>query len=251
MPVVIGALPPAAVTVVRRVAADRNAIVIDASHDATVTTDMVDGAARVSMRTPEDTYGPLVLGLRGSHQVSNAVVAVRMLEAARRHAGLPLTRAAIEAGLTRPDWPGRLEMFTLPEGRRVLMDAAHNIDGATALAEYLRRWHPERPALVFGVMYDKDVDAMLRALIPAVSSLTATAARTPRAMPPEELARRAGQIAAELPSLPGERAIPITAISRPVSSSILFKLPKGALSQKSKICTSRKRCAPPATARWY
>jgi dihydrofolate synthase/folylpolyglutamate synthase len=215
MPVVIGALPPVAVTVVRRVAADRNAIVIDASHDATVTTDMVDGAARVSMRTPEDTYGPLVLGLRGSHQVSNAVVAVRMLEAARRHAGLPLTRAAIEAGLTRPDWPGRLEMFTLPEGRRVLMDAAHNIDGATALAEYLRRWHPERPALVFGVMHDKDVDAMLRALIPVVSSLTATAARSPRAMAPDDLARRASQITATLVASGDACEIPITVVGDP------------------------------------
>ena len=40
----------------------------------------------------------------------------------------------------------------------MLLDAAHNADGAQALAAYLRRWHPERPPLVIGVMRDKDVD---------------------------------------------------------------------------------------------
>jgi dihydrofolate synthase/folylpolyglutamate synthase len=215
IPIVIGALPPEAATVVRRVAAERRAQVIDAAHDATVTSDMDDGAARVSIRTPDDTYGPLVLGLRGAHQMANALVTVRLLEAARAHAGIGLPRAAIEAGLARPDWPGRLELFPLPGGQRVLMDAAHNIDGATALAEHLRIWHPERPALVFGVMHDKDVDAMLRALIPAVSSLTATAAPTPRAMPPEELARRARRIAGELAQSGAGVNIPITVVTDP------------------------------------
>jgi len=124
-------------------------------------------------------------------------------------------RAAIETGLANPDWPARLELFTLPDGRRVLVDAAHNIDGATALAAHLQRWHPERPALVFGVMHDKDVDAMLRALLPAVSSLIATAARTPRALPPEELARRAAQIASALAASGNGREIPTSVVTDP------------------------------------
>ena len=57
-------------------------------------------------------------------------------------------------------------------------------------------------------MHDKDVDAMLRALIPTVSSIVATAARTTRALPPEELARHAVRIAAELAG--AEPPIPIT-----------------------------------------
>src|SRR4029078_7778185 len=94
-----------------------------------------------------------------------------------------------------------------------VMNAPHTIDGAPALADYLRRWHPERPALVFGVMHDKDVDTMLRALIPAVASLTATAARTSRAMPAEARPRRAAQIAIEL--TPGGKPIPISAVADP------------------------------------
>ena len=112
MPVVIGALPPEAAAVVRQVAAERRAAVIEAADGATITAEMSDGAARVSLCTAQDNYGPLVLGLRGEHQVSNALVAVRMLEAVRSH-GVQVTRAAIEAGLANPDWPARLELFYL------------------------------------------------------------------------------------------------------------------------------------------
>ena len=214
MTVVMGALPPAAQEVVRRVAADRGATVIAADDQVRVTSEMCDGAARMSLVTPADSYGPLTLGLRGSHQVANALVAVRMLEAMREH-GVSVARDAVEKGLASPDWPGRLEVFELPGGRRVLMDAAHNIDGATALADYLEQWYGEPPALVFGVMRDKDVDPMLRALLPQVRSLICTAARTTRALPPEDLARRAAQVAAEIALADGRPALPITVVADP------------------------------------
>ena len=214
MTVVMGALPPAAQQVVRRVAAERGATVIAADDEVRVASEMRDGAARVSIATPAGSYGPLSLGLRGSHQVVNALVAVRMLEAMRGH-GVSLARDAVEKGLTSPEWPGRLELFELSGGRQVLMDAAHNIDGATALADYLKQWHVERPALVFGVMRDKDVDPMLRALLPEVRTLICTAARTTRALPPEDLARRAAQVAAEISAACGRPALPISVVADP------------------------------------
>jgi len=207
MTVVVGAMPEEARAVIVRAAAERQAHAIDAHAGVSVAIEMVHGAARVTIVTPADTYGPLALGLSGEYQVANALVAVRLLESARLH-GVVVSREAIVRGLERPNWPARLELMTLPDGRHVLIDAAHNVDGATALAEHLRRWHPEKPTLVFGVMHDKDVDAMLRALIPAVSSIVATAARTTRALPPEELARHAARIAADLAG--AEPPIPIT-----------------------------------------
>ena len=72
----------------------------------------------------------------------------------------------------------------------MLLDAAHNIDGAHALAAYLRAQYPERPSLVVGVMRDKDVEGILAALLPCVSSVVATAAATPRAIPARDLAAR-------------------------------------------------------------
>ena len=73
----------------------------------------------------------------------------------------------------------------------MLLDAAHNPEGARALAAYLTRWHPERPPLVIGVMRDKNVDDIAHTLLPVVSSVIATAAPTPRAIPAADLARHA------------------------------------------------------------
>ena len=157
--------------------------------DAVIT----DGRASLSIDTPAGRYGPLTLALRGDHQVANALVAIRVLEAARE-AGVAVSADAIERGLSDVMWPARLELIAIEGGRRVLLDAAHNVDGARALAAYLRRWHPERPALVIGVMRDKDVDGMLAALLPVTSAVVATEAATPRALPAEDLARHVAAV---------------------------------------------------------
>jgi dihydrofolate synthase/folylpolyglutamate synthase len=78
----------------------------------------------------------------------------------------------------------------LVSGDRVLLDAAHNVEGAQALAAYLARWHPERPALALGVMADKDVDGILQALLPVTSRVFATAVLARRALPAAALAAR-------------------------------------------------------------
>jgi dihydrofolate synthase/folylpolyglutamate synthase len=186
-PVVVGPLPSEARAEVVRVAIERGAPIVDALDGTRVEAKMIDGRARLRLSTPAGEYGPLRLALRGSHQVANAIIAVRLLEAAAAE-GLSITRQAIERGLETVEWPARLELLTLEGRRRVLLDAAHNDEGARALADYLRRWHPERPPLVIGVMRDKDVGAIADALLPAVSTVIATVAPSPRALPAEELA---------------------------------------------------------------
>ena len=193
MPVVIGDLPAEALGVVQRVARERGASLIEASRDVLIDAAMADGRARMSLRTPSSAYGPMTLALRGAHQIGNAVVAVRLLEAVRG-AAIDVPPKAIEQGLTDTEWPARLELLELGDGQRVLLDAAHNADGARALATYLKRWHPERPALVISVMRDKDVDDILQELVPATSHVVATQAPSPRAMPAAELAQRVREV---------------------------------------------------------
>ena len=188
MDVVTGALPDEARRVVATVAAERQARLVEAGDGARVIVHG-DDDGRVIIETPDDRYGPLSLALQGEHQVGNALVSVRLLEAARRR-GVLVSKAAIERGLADVQWPGRLELIRLDGGGRLLLDAAHNGDGARALAAHLHRRHPERPTLVIGVMRDKDVDAIVGALLPVVSSVVATAAATARALPASELAAR-------------------------------------------------------------
>jgi dihydrofolate synthase/folylpolyglutamate synthase len=104
-----------------------------------------------------------------------------------RELGFKLPRRAIVTGLEKVRWPARLERIRGKPAH--LLDAAHNPDGAAALAEYLRV-QPERPrVLVFGVMQDKDYPAMLRSLAPEVDAIFYASPRLPRAEQPSELAK--------------------------------------------------------------
>ena len=102
MTVVAGAMPREARAVDRRGGRGaRRARVIDAAADARVHGDVhgwARDAASSTLRT--DRYGPVTLALRGEHQVGNALVAVRLLEAARR-TGVWLPGERIERGLDR------------------------------------------------------------------------------------------------------------------------------------------------------
>jgi dihydrofolate synthase/folylpolyglutamate synthase len=194
VPVITGVLPAEAMAVVRRVAAEREAPLVESTEGTRVQSDLHEGRARLSIQTPAGTYGPFALALLGEHQVHNALVALRRLEAAR-DAGVGVTTSGIEVGFATADWPARLEAIPLDGGRRLILDAAHNVDGANALAAYLRRWHPERPLLVVGVMRDKAAADILSALLPVTSRVIVTAAPTPRAMPAPQLAEHVAALA--------------------------------------------------------
>jgi dihydrofolate synthase/folylpolyglutamate synthase len=217
MPIVIGSLVREARDVIARVAGERGATLIESAADSRYSAQMIGGRARVTIETPQATYGPVTLGLRGAHQAQNALVAVRLLESAGER-GVRLSRAAIEQGLADAQWPARLELIQLDEGRQVLLDAAHNPEGARALAAYLAQWHPERPPLVIGVMRDKNVQDILGTLLPHVSSVIATAAPTPRAIPADDLARhlRAAGATDVRAEPDAERAIDLALTEAPV-----------------------------------
>jgi dihydrofolate synthase/folylpolyglutamate synthase len=136
------------------------------------------------VRTPLSTYRG-VGALPGDHQRDNAVVAIRLLEAARA-AGLRVSLRAIPRALAGTRWPGRLQW--IPGWPPLLLDGAHNPAGARALAAYVEKLRPF--VLVFGAMADKDVEALGRLLFPLASALVLTRPADPRAASAAEVARR-------------------------------------------------------------
>jgi dihydrofolate synthase/folylpolyglutamate synthase len=129
---------------------------------------------------------PGPVGLRGAHQGGNAALAaaaLRLLDATGVRVGEP----EIAEGIATARWPGRLE-----DVGGVLLDGAHNPDGAAALAAALRTLHPGRPVeLVFGVLADKDHEGMLAELAPAVRRIHLVAPHSPRARTPRSCAAAA------------------------------------------------------------
>ena len=150
---------------------------------------------RFDLRTPAGEYPGLRLALRGEHQLENAGAAVLALEALAAQ-GLPLAGGSIDEGLSRVRWPGRLERVA--GSPPLLLDCAHNPDGAAALARYLARSGGRPVTLLFGVMGDKDLRGMAVQLFPLARRVVLTRPSYHRALDPAEAARLTSGLAGEL-----------------------------------------------------
>ncbi len=117
--------------------------------------------------------------LLGEHQLANATVAVAVAELLPG-LGVHISEEAIAQGLRQVRWPGRLEV--LSRAPFLVVDGAHNADSAHKLAVALRKYFQyERLILIFGASLDKDIDGMLRELLPLADRVIVTQAQHPRA----------------------------------------------------------------------
>ena len=183
---VLGANPPAVQDVVRRMAIHAGGRLLYAPDGVDSTVKMADGRAHLTLETPRAEYRDVVLGLRGRHQVDNAITAVRLLEELSAHGLAPVGSPAIRTALTDVVWPARLELLHW-RGHDVLIDGAHNPAGARALADYVRETYSDRVPFVIGVMKDKRIDGIVQAIVPVASHITCTAPASDRAATPEAL----------------------------------------------------------------
>ena len=194
-PTVIGPLADEARRAVLARAGEIGARLVDARRGARFTGTSLRGPApyggvAFDLCTPTARYEHL-RPLPGAYQRDNVLVAVRLLEEARR-AGVPVDLRKLPAAVARTRWPGRLER--LAGDPPLVLDGAHNPAGARALAEHLRGGPPF--VLVFAAMADKDVRGIARELFPLAATLVLTRPRIARAATPDELRRRAGRLAA-------------------------------------------------------
>lgn len=136
----------------------------------------------------------LNIPLLGYHQVENAATAYAAMQVARVN-GLPLSEADIRRGFAQVQWPGRFEV--LQSYPPVIIDSAHNRDSALKLRMALDDYYPGLPVvLVFGASEDKDIAGMFAELMPRVRQVVATQSIHPRAVEPGtlvELAHRYGK----------------------------------------------------------
>jgi dihydrofolate synthase / folylpolyglutamate synthase len=154
-------------------------VVAHAQRPEAMTALVEEAARRGAPLTIAEAAWDRPVALAGPHQSGNAALAAAALRLLNG-AGVAVTEEAIARGIATARWPGRLELVA-----GVLLDGAHNPDGAAALAASLAEMYPGHPAeIVFGVLADKDHEAMLRALAPAARALHLVAPRSPRAREP-------------------------------------------------------------------
>jgi dihydrofolate synthase/folylpolyglutamate synthase len=145
--------------------------------------------APVTVVSPAQARQPVLdtLSLVGEHQKRNAAVAVATIHALQTT--IPCPDEAISSGLSRVHWPGRLQVVTRASGQRVLLDGAHNVSGAESLAAALTTYFPElKPALILGVLRDKDWSQMCQTLAPRASRIILVPVHSERTAEPHGLA---------------------------------------------------------------
>jgi dihydrofolate synthase/folylpolyglutamate synthase len=85
-------------------------------------------------------------------------------------------------------WPGRLQLVTRPGGQQILLDGAHNADGAVALrAAFEEKFPGTRPALILGVLADKDWAVMCALLAPLAGRIWCVPVSSERTADPSQL----------------------------------------------------------------
>jgi len=141
---------------------------------------------RFLLRTSEEEYS-FFPGLLGAHQGKNAAIAIVAAEHLSR-IWKNLKKKQILHGVKTVRWEGRLEVFS--ENPLVLLDGAHNEEGAQALKTYIQDSVSIPVILVFALMRDKKVEKIADVLFPLAERVILTRFPYFRAASPEEIHKR-------------------------------------------------------------
>ncbi len=119
------------------------------------------GGRLVDLRTPRAEHDDVFVRLHGEHQGRNAATAITTVE---EFLDAPLSEEIVTEAFDTVSVPGRLE--TVHRGPVVLVDAAHNVPGAQALARAVDEdfGGGSRRFLVIGMQDGRDPEAVLDAL---------------------------------------------------------------------------------------
>jgi len=154
------------------------------------------------------------LALPGPHQRWNAALAF----AALIEAGFRPEPHIVRDAFATVEWPGRFQRV----GDRLVIDGAHNPPAAVQLAETWRgEFGDERAVLILGMLADKDVAGVVAALAPIVARIICVPVRSPRALPPADLARVIRDNAPGVPVTVGESLGPALDAAQTAGGRIL------------------------------
>lgn len=173
--------------------------------------------ARVGLITPRVTFEHVPVPIRGEHQALNCGLALAIIDALNER-GINAPTDNVVAGLARTRHEGRMEQVW--DAPRIIADGAHNVDSVRALVRAIgAHIKYDSMVVVFGCAADKNINAMLHEIGLGADKVIFTKAKdNPRAIDPEELARRynehIGKMSQVCPDLPDALQTAARAVGR-------------------------------------
>lgn len=115
----------------------------------------------------------LNLSMLGEHQCKNAAGVMMVLEVLRQYMAFVLEDEAIRQGVQDTSWAGRLEQISASP--RIVLDGAHNPEGAETLAKTIQEtFQYRRLNLMMGMLANKHHRSYLQHILPIVDTLILT-----------------------------------------------------------------------------
>ena len=124
-----------------------------------------------------------MLTMLGNHQIENAICAIKTLYVLREEGKIMISDEEIYEGIKRAKQIGRFEIF-----ENVILDGAHNPDGARTLKETVLNILPNKKILmIVGMLKDKDVSNAIKSFSGIATDFIATEPPNDRRMKADEL----------------------------------------------------------------
>lgn len=139
----------------------------------------------------------VTITMAGAHQRHNAAIALMTIELLRQYFALVIDDEDLLEGMKMTSWPGRLEQISSKP--RLLIDGAHNPEGAQALAQALASTYQyEKLHLVMGMIENKNHHDTFKHILPLADTLILTEPNYRSAKDADELYAEVKELANEL-----------------------------------------------------
>ncbi|WP_379130823.1 bifunctional folylpolyglutamate synthase/dihydrofolate synthase [Paenibacillus sp. sgz500958] len=173
VPVVSCVNQPEALAVLKNKAAECRSTLYLAGEDFTYESNGIgSGVQAFTFKGPFRSIN-IEIAMKGDHQIANAAGAMMALEVLRQYMAFILDDEDVLKGFRDTFWAGRLEeVSTSP---RIVLDGAHNPEGAESLARSLPQFYTYRKLnLLMGMLSNKHHESYLKHILPIVDTLILT-----------------------------------------------------------------------------
>jgi len=130
-----------------------------------------------------------ITGMIGAYETENAALAIQAMWLIKNSPEMKdyiITDENIYEGIRDAFWPGRFEIMS--DDPLIILDGAHNEDGAKALASSIKEYlMGRRIVLCIGILKDKQYDKMLAELLPFAETVIACKVPNPRSLKADDL----------------------------------------------------------------
>ncbi len=179
IPAVTGEMDEKALGVIQKTCREQQSPLLISSSVNILRQGLENGCQIIDIHSREWSMEKTAFSLLGDYQLKNLATALTALQVLHENCGYEMNKEILVRALADLHMPGRMEM--IQENPPVILDAAHNPQGAQALADTLKALFPGKEKIILaGILDDKDLENILEPLLPNCIKFICTRPEGPR-----------------------------------------------------------------------